>query len=119
MPYWLRDSVPKPERLALMEVLVMNIPGFTAPASLYRSPVSYVVGSQANRSLGSSDRVQPAMAIYVGGRYICNGEVTDNGFINCDPIGPREPVCRPGCGPCRNHVKTCILRNCDDVERRC
>lgn len=98
----------------------MNTPGFTASASLYRSSVSYVIGAQANRSFGFSDSVQPAMAIYVDGRYICNGEVTDNGFINCYPIGGGgEQLCRPGCGPCRNHVKTCILRNCDDVERRC
>jgi hypothetical protein len=105
----------------------MNIPGFTAPASLYRSPVSYVVGSRTSRSPGSSDSVQPAMAIYVNGIYYCDGEVTSGG-VNCygGPAGdlglgggPREPLCRPQCGPCRNHVKTCILRNCDDVERRC
>ena len=99
----------------------MNIPGFAAPASLYRSPVSYVVGSQAIRSFGSSDGVQPAMAIYVGGVYYCDGEVTSGG-ISCYGAGgggPREPVCRPGCGPCRNGVKTCITRNCDDFERRC
>ena len=106
----------------------MNLPGFTAPASLFRSPVSYVVGSQASQSFGSSDSVRPAMAIYVNGVYYCDGEVTGSG-VECYGSGgggggPREPLCRPSCGPCRNvpvqgRVKTCILRNCDDVEKRC
>ena len=30
----------------------MNVPGFNASASLYRSPVSYLIGSQANLSPG-------------------------------------------------------------------
>jgi hypothetical protein len=105
----------------------MNIPSFTAEASLSESSQRYLtsslsrLGNHGSKWSAASNSVQPSMAIYLDGRYVCNGEVTDNGFINCDPIGggPREPVCRPQCGPCRNHVKTCILRNCDDVERRC
>ena len=101
----------------------MNVPGFNASASLYRSPVSYLVGSQANPSPGSSNSVQAAaQAVYVNGLFYCYGNVTGSGVV-CEgsgaPSGPRDPVCRPQCGPCRNHVKTCILRNCDDVERAC
>ena len=101
----------------------MNVPGFTASASLYRSPVSYLAGSQANPSPGSSDSVQAAMqAIYVDGLFYCYGDVTGSGVVCAGGGGGgggREPICRPQCGPCRNHVKTCILRNCDDVERHC
>ena len=97
----------------------MNIPGFTAPASLYRSSVSYL-GSHANRSFGSSNSVQTAMSVYVNGVYYCEGEVTGSG-VNCygGDVGPRKPLCVPQCGRCRNGVKLCILRNCDDVEKRC
>lgn len=100
----------------------MSVPRFNAEATLYRSTSSYVFGPQANPVLAAGD-VAPAMqAIYVNGLIYCYGEVTGSGVV-CSGGGggggPREPVCRPQCGPCRNHVKTCILRNCDDVERAC
>jgi hypothetical protein len=112
--------------LDAMEVKKMNVPGFNASASLYRSPVSYLVGSQASHS-PASDSVQAAMqAIYVDGLFYCYGDVTGSGVVcggggggGVGGGGGRDPVCRPQCGPCRNHVKTCILRNCDDVERAC
>ena len=102
----------------------MNVPGFTASASLYRSPVSYLVGSEAGQLADSS--VRPAMmSVYVDGQFYCYGEVTGDGVV-CGGGGGggaggggRDPICRPHCGPCRNHRKTCILRNCDDVERSC
>jgi hypothetical protein len=113
----------------------MNIPSFTAEASLSESSQRYLtsslsrLGNHGSKWSAASNSVQPSMAIYLDGRFVCNGEVTDNGFINCDPIGggggPRDPLCRPGCGPCRRvpgepgRWKTCILRNCDDVERKC
>lgn len=113
----------------------MNLPGFTAEFDLYRGDRHYVTGFPGFRGSHKSgetagvNSVLPSLAIYVDGRYVCNGEVTDNGFINCDPIGGgggpgRDPICRPSCGPCRavpgqGRMKTCILRNCDDVERRC
>ena len=109
------------------EVKKMTVPGFNATASLYRSQISYLIGAQANQSPASSDSVQPAMqAIYVDGLFYCYGDVTGSGVVcggggvgGGGGGGGHEPLCRPKCGPCRNHVKTCILRNCDDVERRC
>ena len=98
-----------------------NIPGFTASTSLYRSHASYLVGSRANRSFGSSNSVEAAAAIYVNGLFYCYGEVTGSG-VSCyggGVSGPTEPLCRPFCGPCRNGVKFCIQRNCDDVEIPC
>jgi hypothetical protein len=108
---------------------IKNMPNFTGEASLYKSRGIYLTTSLSNSS-AASNSVQPSLAIYIDGRFICNGEVTDNGFINCDPIGGggggpgRDPVCRPSCGPCRlvpgkGRMKTCIFRNCDDIERRC
>ena len=97
----------------------MKVPEFTASASLYRSPFSY----PGSLSHGSSNSVQAAaMAVYVNGQFYCYGDVTGSGVVcegSGEPSGPRDQLCRPQCGPCRNHVKTCILRNCDDVERAC
>jgi|SRR6185436_15690042 len=98
----------------------MSIPSFNAEASLYESSRRYATNSLSGLGAGGFNLVQPSMSIYVDGRYICDGQVTDNGYIQCNPIGGGgDPGCRPGCGPCRNHVKTCILRNCDDVQRAC
>jgi hypothetical protein len=101
----------------------MNMPGFSAEASAYRSPVPYVSGSSA---LGSTS-VQPAAAIYVGGLFYCYGEVTSGGVSCYDSGGgggPIDPGCRPGCGTCRRvpgggRVKTCVTRDCDTIDRPC
>jgi len=105
----------------------MTMPGFTAGASLYEAGGHYRGGARAaSASLNPSARaVHPAAAIYVGGRFVCNGEVTSNGFINCYQIGGGGGGgCRPGCSPCRNvpgvgRRKTCWTVNCDDREVRC
>jgi hypothetical protein len=67
------------------------------------------------------------MAIYVDGRFVCYGDVTANGFINCYPMGGGgEPFCRPTCGPCQadsdsptGRSRFCLRRNCDDYTRPC
>lgn len=105
----------------------MNLPRFTADASLYKTSQVYMTGAQHFRA-GLSNVVQPAMAIYIDGRFVCNGEVTPNGFINCYPGGggggPREPTCRPRCSTCRNvpgegRIRVCIRRDCESVEVPC
>jgi hypothetical protein len=96
---------PTPRRVT---VRAMNMPGLTAEASLYGTHERYrVAGYSHSRALDASV-VQPAAAIYSGGRFICYGEVTPNGFINCYPPGgglsePPELVC----GPCRNGRQRC------------
>ena len=108
----------------------MTMPGFTAGASLYEAGGHYRGGARAaSASLNPNARtVHPAAAIYVDGRFICNGEVTSNGFINCSPLGGGGGggggSCRPGCSPCRNvpgvgRRKSCVTRDCDVREVRC
>ena len=65
----------------------MNIPGFTADSSLYKTNGRYQMNSSTHRVELNASLVQPSLAIYMDGRFVCDGEVTDNGFINCDPIG--------------------------------
>lgn len=103
----------------------MNLPGFTAEASVYQAVQPYRTRSSHDPA-GLSNSVQAALAIYVDGRFICNGEVNEFGFINCGPIGGGGQVCRPACGRClpdsespTGRSKLCILRNCDDVQRAC
>ena len=104
----------------------MNMPGFSAEASAYRSTVSY--GSSEGGFLGSASPVQPAAAIYVGGLFYCYGEISGGG-VSCYGSGgggggPVDPGCRPGCGPCRRipgqgRIKTCVTRDCDTIDRPC
>lgn len=81
----------------------MNIPGFTAEDSLYRTSGRYQMTSSTRRVKLNASLVQPSAAIYQDGRFVCNGEVTDEGFINCYPLGgggedPRIAVqCRRAC----------------------
>src|SRR5688572_19198245 len=85
----------------------MNMPGFTAQVSLYRSSVSS--GARASQSFSSSGSVQPAKAIYVNGRFYCNGEISGH-QIRCydQGGGPQEPP-ELVCGPCRRGRQTCFL----------
>jgi hypothetical protein len=85
-----------------------NMPGFTAEESLYRTSGRYQVSSSTHRVQLNASLVQPSAAIYVGGRFVCYGEVTDNGFINCYPPGggvsePPDLVC----GPCIRGRQRC------------
>ena len=101
----------------------MNIPGFSAEASVYRTGRPYASGS-FRHTAGLANSVQPALAIYVDGRYVCNGDVNSNGFINCYPPGGGGQLCRPSCSPCvripgEGRIKTCVRRNCDVDEVPC
>ena len=104
----------------------MNLPGFTAEASIYQPARSYKAGASRRRG-GPANSVQAALAVYVDGRFVCNGEVNEFGFIDCGPIGGGGgPLCRPACGRCMpddesptGKSRLCILRNCDDVQRPC
>lgn len=110
----------------------MAMPGFTAEAALYK-PSGHYQSSASGGSLASHNRsantVHAAAAIYMDGRFVCNGEVTSNGFIKCFPPGGGGgggggESCRPGCSPCRNapgvgRRKFCVTRNCDVREVRC
>ena|SRR5713101_6299528 len=110
----------------------MNLPGFTAEVSLYKSSMTYFMNSSAS-SAGGNFVVQPQLrktdfecvhdCLEAGGpSSVCNFFCTEN--ID-DGGGRSDPVCRPSCSPCRRvpgqagRWRTCILRNCDDRMIRC
>jgi hypothetical protein len=64
---------------------IMNIPGFTAETSLYNTGGHYQVTSSSYRLQLDANLVKPSLAIYMDGRFVCDGDVTANGFINCYP----------------------------------
>lgn len=106
----------------------MNVlPGFIAESSLYKTIGRYQLASTTQRGELNASMVQPSLAIYQDGRFVCNGEITESGYINCYPIGGGGgPFCRPSCGRCESdpesrtgRSRTCIKRNCDDVVRPC
>ncbi len=65
----------------------MNMPGFTAEDSLYKSNGRYQMASSSHGIELNANSVQPSLAIYIGGQFVCYGEVTANGFIDCYPPG--------------------------------
>jgi hypothetical protein len=86
----------------------MNLPGFTAEDPLYQRGEHYQITNSAHSVTPNMSLLQPALPVYLDGRYVCNGEVTDHGFINCDspgggPSGPPELRC----GPCINGRQRC------------
>ena len=87
----------------------MNLPGFDAEASLYTPGRYYRAGPGVRSTLGG---VEPALSIFIDGRFVCDGEVTDNGFISCNPIG----VGGVGPGPdpsgriCRSCLSACARK---------
>lgn len=109
----------------------MNIPGFTAEASL-----RYPTGHR-----GRGRHVEPKAAGVIPQLrrtdWECVKDCTEGGMEwgVCTNFctgpdeggggGPRDPVCRPSCSPCRRVAgqpgrwKTCLLRNCDDRTIRC
>lgn len=64
---------------------IMRIPGFTAETSLYKTRGRYQMTSSTHRVELDANLVKPSLAIYMDGRFVCDGEVTANGFINCYP----------------------------------
>ena len=102
----------------------MNMPGFTAEQSLYKTSGRYQMTSSTHRVKLNANLVQPALAIYIDGRYVCNGEVTDNGFINCYPLSGGDGGGRPdfACLQCRRNCwrkpsaqRAACLAHCDDL----
>jgi hypothetical protein len=114
---------------------MMNLPGFTAEASLYKSMRQY--RRTGNLSAFARGRgVLPQLPI-----GFC---MADCDFNETDPLsnavckfgcldqqdggsvgGPGNPICRPSCTRCHTvpgqpgRWKTCIDRKCDDREVRC
>jgi hypothetical protein len=72
----------------------MKIPGFNAEASLYQPhepyPTAEAINGQANR--GNPDSVQPALSIYVDGRYYCDGVIDGNGNVRCRRLSNRLTI---------------------------
>ena len=105
----------------------MNMPTFTAEASLYATGRRYRTASAPQ--WGPSG-VVPQLPI---GFCMANCDGIGDPLMNAvckfgcmeggsggGPVGgPSDPGCRPGCGPCRNRRKTCINRDCDEREVRC
>jgi hypothetical protein len=107
----------------------MTMPGFTADASL--NGISRF-DRRRRRPRADGDRrrqnyVAPAAAIYEGGRFVCYGEVTEEGFIDCyPPHRTGEPTCQRRCGPCQRMPelgpgtwRACLTRDCDVDFERC
>jgi len=107
----------------------MRTPGFTATTTLDTAASRY--GAAATGGNAGVNLLRPAAAIYMDGRFVCYGEVTPNGFINCYPSGGGgggggSPRCRPACGRCQadsdsptGRSRFCIRANCDDYTRPC
>ncbi|SFE23224.1 hypothetical protein [Nitrosomonas sp. Nm166] len=87
---------------------IMNMPGFTAENSFYHTSRRYQMTSSIHRIEFNASLVQPSAAIYSGGRFVCYGEVTEEGFINCYPPdgGLSEPA-ELVCGPCISGRQRC------------
>ncbi len=105
----------------------MRTPGFTATTTLATGAGRYRAAATSGGASGNL--LRPAAAIYMDGRFVCYGEVTPNGFINCYPGGGGGGGgggCRPACGRCQadsdsptGRSRFCIRANCDDYTRPC
>ena len=112
----------------------MNMPGFKAEASLYKTSGHYRMAGTPNDLVGSRG-VLPQLPIGFCQancdaisdpflRTVCELQCADQGGCGGGGGGGGQ-FCRPGCGPCRRVTgkpgrwKTCIRRNCDDYEVRC
>lgn len=109
----------------------MHLPGFTADASLTRHENDYHTSS--NETVGDNLIVPQLPMVYgIRGRDFLVGEgfvydLGGGGFIGGNPpfgggVNPNIGApgrCRPRCGPCIDHTKTCVTVNCDSDERAC
>lgn len=114
---------------------IMNMPGFTAEASLYKASGHYRMAGAPNDLVGSHE-VLPQLPIgfcqancdHIQDdflRTVCNLgclDQSDGGGVG----GGGGQSCRPSCGPCHSdpdsptgRSKTCVKRNCDDYDRSC
>ena len=101
----------------------INMPGFTAEDSLYKTSRLYQMASTIYGIELNANLVQPSLAIYIDGRYVCDGEVTGNGFINCYPPGGGGGGGRPdlSCLQCKRNClkkppaqRAACRADCDD-----
>jgi hypothetical protein len=116
----------------------MNIPRYSAEASLYKTRRRYRVAGTPT-SVGHGRDVVPQLRP-IGFCMAGCDETETNPVSNAackigcmegaggggDGVGgPTDPGCRPGCGPCRRlpgqrfRSKSCINRDCDSTEIRC
>jgi len=109
----------------------MNMPGFTAAASLskqgkfYRLPATYVSDSfGVQPQLRKTDYECVHDCLEAGGGDICNFFCTEN--VDPDVGGGGGQQCRPSCGPCKRdpdspsgRSRLCINAKCDDYTKRC
>jgi hypothetical protein len=109
----------------------MNMPGFTAEASLskqgkfYRLPATYVSDSfGVQPQLRKTDFECVHDCLEAGGGDICNFFCTEN--VDPGGGGGGGQQCRPSCGPCTRdpdsrtgRSRLCINAKCDDFTRRC
>ncbi len=109
----------------------VNMPGFTAEASLskqgkfYRLPATYVSDSfGVQPQLRKTDYECVHDCLEAGGGDICNFFCTEN--VDPDVGGGGGQQCRPSCGPCKRdpdspsgRSRLCINAKCDDFTRRC
>ena len=109
----------------------MNMPGFTAEASLskqgkfYRLPATYVSDSfGVEPQLRKTDYECVHDCLEAGGGDICNFFCTEN--VDPGSGGGGGQQCRPSCGPCTRdpdsrsgRSRLCIDAKCDDFTRRC
>ena len=109
----------------------MNIPQFTAEASLSTTIARYRTAS-AFHPLTGGRTVIPQLMRSTG---FC---MADCDFTTSDPLsnmackfdcmeqggdggpsGPSGPRCRPSCGPCIDGTKMCVTPDCETHERPC
>ena len=77
-----------------MDTAPNRMPGFTAEASLYKTSERYSLvgalnGLADHKGEGAPSSVQPALSIYVDGRYFCEGYIDRFGNVRCFPLGRR------------------------------
>jgi hypothetical protein len=112
----------------------MNLPGFTADATLYKTNVNYKTVGSHFVTVGHG--VVPQLPIgfcqancdHISDpflREVCNLQCMDQGGGGGGGGGGGE-FCRPACGPCHpdpdsptGRYKTCVKRNCDTYDVRC
>ena len=109
----------------------MNMPGFTAEASLskqgkfYRLPATYVSDSfGVQPQLRKTDYECVHDCLEAGGGDMCNFFCTEN--VDEGGGGGGRETCRPGCGPClpdsdspMGGFRTCVKYNCDTYDSPC
>jgi len=102
----------------------MNVPGFSAEASVYKTSVPYYMGgAYALPSTGISAARQfcPPSCVQTCER-LCQQDGLSQGacaklcLSDCSAYGTGDPV---SCGPCVNNVQTCILCGGASVTRSC